>query len=122
MQHDHARRRDGLLDMRQAVRDRKTRVTSARVRVLREPCDACPFKGRFLGLEGDRLRRIIDECRRDDAVFACHKTVDYTDDEQGNGVVFGPAAVCAGWRAIGDVPSVLAAGFQLDAIEWVDPP
>lgn len=89
------------------------------LKLLREPCDACPFVGRFDHLDSGRLRSLVDECRADDAVFACHKTIG--DDENGSNVVFGPAAVCAGWARIGDMPSVLGYAHESGRITLVEP-
>lgn len=72
------------------------------VRVLSEPCDSCPFKGRF-PVRAGRLRDIVEQTRRDDVHFSCHKTLmgpdgeyPYYDLERN--------AICAGWlEAVGGI-------------------
>lgn len=72
-------------------------MNEIQVRVVREPCDECPWKGRF-DLRPGRLKDLRETIRDDDRVFICHKTTvkfetnDVADDKGDEG-----AAVCAGW-------------------------
>jgi hypothetical protein len=101
-----------------------------RLSILAEPCDACPFKGRFDGLEAGRLRDIVERCTANDSYFVCHKTVDYGQYEPDEGeepdtavgadAVFGPAKVCAGWlEAAPWEPTVIQVARRLGFVEEV---
>ena len=65
--------------------------------ILAEPCEACPFTGRFASLRAGRLKDIVETCEADDSYFVCHRTVDYAHEELDTDAVFGNAKVCAGW-------------------------
>ena len=116
-------------------------MSDVRLSILSATCGACPFKGEFgngvrgAGLYPRRLKEILRETTEGDgAYFVCHKTVDYTDenneDEDGAGdgsdAVFGPAKVCSGWldavTKMDRVPAVVQIAERLDFIEWCDPP
>jgi hypothetical protein len=97
-------------------------MSEPRLTVLRESCDACPFKGR-LQLGSGRLRELAEQCRDGDATFVCHKTLvgDGTSPVWDEGV-----AVCAGWleaarRAPLGPPTIIQVSERLNLIEWVDP-
>lgn len=61
---------------------------------LNKPCDSCPFcPGRFFGLKKERIIEIVNALESG-GTFACHKTVDY-DDEDGDGRP-GTGSFCAG--------------------------
>ena len=95
-----------------------------RLTILRAPCDECPFKGRF-DLRPGRLRDIMEQCRRDDSPFVCHKTC-----EPGGEVspVWTPGVgVCAGWLEAADQqpygpPTVIQIARRLNLTEEVPPP
>lgn len=95
-------------------------MNQPRLSILPEPCDECPFKGRF-DLRSGRLKDIMDETvnANDGAgtYFSCHKTV----GDGGPDAVFGGASVCAGWleavKRIRRVPQLIQIAERLGLIE-----
>lgn len=101
-------------------------VSGVKLSILSQPCDACPFVGRF-PLSRGRLKEIMESTQRPahESYFVCHKTVDYADEEQGSDAVYGPAKVCAGWMEavsrVGTLPAVIQVAERLDLVERSDP-
>jgi hypothetical protein len=51
---------------------------------MKQPCNNCPFlkEPAFHGLSQEKAKSILDEINGDSA-FHCHKTVDYSDGNEG---------------------------------------
>lgn len=68
---------------------------------LRSPCATCPFRkgqGSFFGLHVERLGGIMNATG-----FQCHKTVDYVETDDEEGIVADPGEhpqQCAGLMAV----------------------
>lgn len=86
------------------------------VRQVREPCNQCPWVGRFEGLRSGRLKDLREGVQEKDGVFICHKTME--DDKKVAGE--GSAAVCAGWAKIGDWPLELRLAHTMEMIDWIE--
>ena len=69
---------------------------------LKRPCAKCPFRSDEPGyLTAGRVREIVRAITAQDQTFACHKTVDYSGDEDGEdnageGLVTRDSQHCAG--------------------------
>lgn len=49
------------------------------------PCDNCPFRRRgFVPLRADRVREIAGGLLQGNGMFACHKTVEWGTDDDGD--------------------------------------
>jgi hypothetical protein len=87
--------------------------------MLEEPCDECPFKGRF-DLRPGRLKDIVDDTVENDSYFVCHKTSIASGGDAD--AVFGGASVCAGWydamKSIRRVPSIIQVALRLNMVVW----
>lgn len=65
---------------------------------ITRPCSSCPFRDdRPFELDADRARSIAGDLRSG-GNFVCHKTVAYTDDDDGEGNQ-SHSCMCAGARA-----------------------
>lgn len=100
------------------------------ITILSEPCDSCPFKGRFDSLRPGSLKDIMDETASANdgsgRYFSCHKTIDYGLRQSKRGdAVFHGAAVCAGWleavEKVRKVPAIIQIARRLGLVKIVAP-
>lgn len=60
------------------------------------PCANCPFLRNQAGMiTGERVEELADALERD-IHFSCHKTIDYTNSEDGEGRTTAKTRLCAG--------------------------
>ena len=51
---------------------------------MKRPCDNCPFRyDKHFPLTGERAEELAEGITSGDQAFSCHKTVDYSDDDDG---------------------------------------
>ena len=62
---------------------------------LSKPCDNCPFRRDGIKLRRERAEELADGLRAD-GHFYCHKTVDYNDDDDGDGCSTKDSGLCVG--------------------------
>ena len=60
------------------------------------PCENCPFLRKQAGMiTGERAEELADALERD-IHFSCHKTIDYNNNEDGEGRTTAKTRLCAG--------------------------
>lgn len=67
----------------------------------RKPCAKCPFRRDVKPyLHPDRAAEIAYASENPYSDFTCHETVDYSDSEDGEGMVTEKSLTCAGFKAM----------------------
>lgn len=73
-----------------------------------------------MNLRPGRLKDIMDDTKKKQAYFTCHKTVG--EGRKSSDAVLGPASVCAGWLEAAEkaaqVPSIVHVAQRMGLVEY----
>ena len=80
------------------------------LKVCSEKCERCLFSANPL-VNASRRKKIIEQCLRDGAYFACHEGTARNED-----------VCCRGWYdTYGDATNLIRIAQRMRAVEMVDP-